>query len=220
MEESLNANLGDESHEPFKLTTLFDKYTQEKVGGFHPQLDTNPHAIIETLLQELHSNAQQGFKELFTLLSTQPFQNTCHQCSYALGLLLKLQGFNAVFLLDSYQVEPPEKTKYSITKKEPEKKFASQGLQYNPHCLLGVVINDVEYLISPKHFIVAHDLLHSTLEPESHLFKSPVYLRRIITDQLREKNQGWDPVAFPLWLKLDTEQKYYKVFSRTQLIID
>ncbi len=208
----------DTQHEPLKLITIFDNYSKEKVGHFQPSIDSNPHAVIETLLRELHRN--KGFQELFSLLSTQKFENTCRQCSYAFALLLKLQAFAAVFLLDSYEVEAPEKNNITITKKAPEQKFSNKGLQHNPHCLLGIEINEVEYLLSPKHFRMQQDTLHSTFESEAHLFKSSIYLKRFINDKLREKNPCWDMVAYPLWLKSENIPKYYKVFSRTPVVIE
>ena len=209
----------DKRKEPLNLASVFQKFSYDAVGRYQPALDRNPHTVIELLLRELHRNDGQGFRELFEL-SNEPFENTCHQCSYALGLLLKLQGFSEVYLLECYGIEALEATSNVITRSAPEPRFASQGLQHNPHCLLGIVMNEVEYLVSAKHFAIEAHELTSTLGTESHLPRNTVYLKRIIHDTVRQKNNTWDPVAFPIWLKTDSSnRRYYKVFGRIPLML-
>ena len=214
--------------QPLQLKKIFPRLSELRKG----HVEMNPHILIKNVLTDLHStdDGKSGFQNIFEQAGNEAFEGSCHQCSYSFALMLSLRGLKCM-LLDCFQIENPEKNSWKVVKSAPEARFVESGLDYNPHCLVAVNVNNMEYLVSPKHFAIANGALSSLLSPVSHASftvgdyhhsdstKSGIYVGRIFNETLQKNYQQWDHVRFPIWVKSDGNfSRHYKTFQRTPLI--
>lgn len=180
------------------------------------------HTAVKNALTDLHStdDGKSGFQNIFEQAGSEAFAFTCHQCSYALALVLSLKGFKCT-LLDCFEIENPEKNGWKIVKTAPEARFVEAGMDYNPYCLVAFSLSNLEYLVSAKHFAIIDNALKSLLATASHgADKTGLYIGRIFSEDLQKNYPHWDHMRFPVWLKTDGHSaKYYKVFQRVPLTL-
>lgn len=222
-------NYSDAVKQPLPLRKVFPGLDNLR----KPRVLQDAHTDIRNVLTDLHSTAdgKSGFQNIFEQAGNEAFEFGCHQCSYAFALLLSLRGFKCT-LLDCFEIENPEKNSWRIVKTVPEARFVEAGTDYNPHCLVAVGINNMEYLVSAKHFAIVNGSLVSLLSADSHAShtvgeahpqsraKSGIYIGRVFNEELQQNYPAWDYVRFPIWLKSDGHSaRYYKVFQRTPLTL-
>ena len=197
------------SERTLSLKNIFPQFSYNAVGHYQPLLDTNPHTIIEVVLAELLKNRNAGYKEVYENLSKQPFKDTSEQRCLALALMLKLQAFKEITLVKCDCVKNPSETKNMFVTEDAQK------------TVLGITIDDVEYLLSPEDVELDRGIVVSSLETASHVDKNTLYIKRIITDGLHAANKDWNPVQLPLWkATIDGQNTYYKAHERTELVLE
>lgn len=195
-------DIPDIRREPLELGTVFPKFSSYFLSKYRIEAESK-HILVEKALELLHDD-ERGVRELFDVYGLAGFKNSCCQWNYGLALVLLVSGCSPIHLLHSYRLTNCDGA------------FVPSG-DSREECLLAVLHDDFEYLVSAKHVAIDGFSVLSSLEAPS-VISGTVYVKRLITDTLRSKNPSWDPVAFPVWLKtVDKEKVYYKVHERVPL---
>lgn len=145
---------------------------KEKFGG-DPHDD--PHKeLLDTALNLWDSGYDYIIKNYGFHDQYKTFTSHCHQITPALGLILKLRGFEKAHYLECYRVQ---KTDTGFKKVDPSEESNSEArdefisIQRIPYCCLQVEINREKFYLTGKHI--------KRIDGEPKAFLSPVCYREM-----------------------------------------
>ena len=216
---------------------IFPRYKKLDIKEYFEHLkDPNPH---KTILNVAFYMSEFGYNQIldrycFHQEDNYTFSNHCHQCTPALGLVLKNLGFKHVHYLECYKIEKQAFEQGFVRKLDPLKEKNSKNraifssIGRIPYCCLEVNIEGKKYYISGKHIKLLDGKPQVLLTPNSYAdftgilhhpqdqTKSGIYLKTIKPNVPSNIDFNEEVV----WIKQtyeDPEPEYFYTFLRMNL---
>ena len=212
-----------------KYGILFDKFSGLK--------RKNAHETIFNVSKELWNKGydsifnEQGFYDK----TYEKFSGHCHQCTPALGLILKVISSVEVSYLECYRIKDHFLETGIIEKVSPEeetnednkKEFCEIGRI--PYCCLEIKINGEQFYLSGKHIKPEGDKIKALLTPicyrdmigifshQDDNTKSGIYLQRVIPKQNPNKEDFDKKVVWMKQTTKDPKPEYFATYLRMEL---
>ncbi len=161
--------------EEVSLTDLFPRIDMEKARRrFAPLRDKDAHQTVYTAAVSLWDEGGYDYileKFGFHDVKNPVFSGHCHQCTPALGLVLKMLEFEQVAYLECYRIDAEKFCEGLVEKVSPvleqnpamKEEFCNIGRI--PYCCLEAQIGEELFYISGKHIKPVHDESISLLQP-------------------------------------------------------
>lgn len=237
---NISRELLDHKYRELKVSfeDLFPKLDRKVVEKRFARLwQADPHATVFAAARELWEGGYESLLSEYGFFDKKDlvFEGHCHQATPALGLVLKVLGFEKLAYLECFRIRdhfpetgiiekvPPEEEPDSVMRPE----FC--GIRRIPYCCLEVFVDSKPYYVSGKHVRPQGTVTNALLSPvcyedfvgvlahQEDGRKSGMYLQSVVP---KRNPGGIDFSRRVVWMKQtrkDPAPEYFATFLRMEL---